>query len=447
VRIIAAAVALLIAFPAHADVLIDNVNGITLDAEGRVENFAGVLVGDDGRIEQVLQRRDKRPGNVDFKLDGKGRVLMPGIVDSHVQVMNLGLALLSGESGVEEKPGSRPRAKDRDLAFAKAQRLLLSRGITTVADMGTTIEDWQTFRRAGDLDALHIRIVGYANTTENMALIGGPGPTPWLYGDRLRLNGLYLRLDGDLASSGALLKAPYGQPPGGNGERRMSEIQLRNLMSRGAIDNFQVAVHAHGDQAVTEALDAVDELAETYQGDRRWRIESAELVDPNDAARFASHGIFVSVHPAAAMTDWKGLEARLGAERLGEAHAWRSLAASGAAVIFGSGDGRMVQRPFDAIAAAITRQDDSAQPFGGWQPQEALNRQQALAAYTSAAARALFAEGRIGRIAEGMRGDFILVDRDPMFAGPADLRETRVIQTWVGGRLVYEADESPPEGM
>lgn len=444
-RIITAAIALLIAFPAHADVLIDNVNGITLDAAGRVESFTGVLVDDDGRIEQLYRRNDKRPGTATYKVDGKRRVLMPGFIDSHVNVMKLGLVLLSGKAGAGEQPASEPRAKDRDLAFAKAQWLLLSQGITTVADMGTTIEDWQTYRRAGDLDALHIRIVGYANTTGNMALISGPGPTPWLYSDRLKLNGLYLKLDGELASNTALLKTADTQPPDGKGERLLTEIQLRNLMSRAAIENFQVAVAAHGDQAVTEVLDAIDELVETYQGDRRWRIEGAEVVDPADSSRLASRSVTVSVNPSRAMRDAAAVEGRLGPERAIHAHSWRSLESAGANIVLGSGDGPLGYRPFSAMAAAITRQDADGRPFGGWQPQEALNREQAVDAFTRSAAFALFAEGRLGRIAQGMRGDFILVDRDPFLSGASDFAETRVLQTWVGGKLVYEAGESPPE--
>ena len=239
-RAVAAALFLAVAFPAHADVLIDNVNGLTLDEDGRVDHFNGVLVGDDGRIEQVLSRRDKRPGNVDYRFDAKGRVLIPGLIDSHVQVMKLGLSLLTREEAAPASQDGRtlppPRPEDRDAALAKAQQLLLAQGITAVADMGTTIEDWQAYRRAGDLGRLNLRIVAYAAGPEAMALIGGPGPTPWLYGDRLRLNGLFLALDGTLANRTAALKAPYADDPASTGRAGLTETQLKNLMSRGAIE-------------------------------------------------------------------------------------------------------------------------------------------------------------------------------------------------------------------
>ena len=159
--------------------------------------------------------------------------------------------------------------------------------VTAVADMGTTIEDWQTYRRAGDLGNLRIRIMSYAAGTEAMTLIGGPGPTPWLYEDRLRMGGVKLFLDGALGSRGAWLKAPYADAPAQRGLTLTGETQLRNAMSRAAMDNFQVAVHAIGDAANAAVLSAIDELAQTYKGDRRWRIEHAQVIDPADMARLA----------------------------------------------------------------------------------------------------------------------------------------------------------------
>lgn len=544
-RPLVAAALLLLPLPASADTLIDNVVGITLDENGSVKTFNGLLIGDDGRIEQVLDRKDKRPKRVDYQLDGKGRVLVPGMIDSHVEVMELGLAQLTldlsvsasadealsriaayaaahpdrqwilgrgwrrqgwdaagasfgtaigaategrpvwlvaadGRSGwasnaalaeagigpdtkdpvggrIERLPGGQPsgilvgtamellerripppRPEDRDIAFLEAQQILLRQGITTVADMGATIEDWQSYRRAGDRGALLIRIVAYADGTGDMTLIGGPGPTPWLYEDRLRLNGVNLRLDGALASRGAWLKAPYSDDPANRGLVRMNDTQLSNLMSRAAIDDFQVAVQASGDAATAAVLDAIAELTQTYKGDRRWRIESAHVVDPAQFARFAQFGVHASMQPEDVLA-WQVDEARLGPERLAGVLAWRSLDAAGAGIAFGSGSPARAIRPFAGMAAAVTRQGEDGQPFTGWQPQERLSREAAFAAYTANAARALFAEDRFGRLTKGQRADFLLIDHDPLLATPEQLREIRVLQTWINGKQVYEA--------
>jgi predicted amidohydrolase YtcJ len=438
VRLAFAAIALIVATPVCADVLVDNVDGLTLAADGSVQHFSGLLIDNNGRIQQLFLRYDKRPARADYRLDGKGRVLMPGLIDSHVELMKLGFTRIPPAS-----PGARPRPEDRDRALVEAQKMLLERGITTVVDMGTTIEDWQSYRRAGDQGTLLTRVIAYAANTDAMSLIGGPGPTPWLYDDRLRLNGVQIVLDGPLETRAAALKAPYADALSLKVPLRLTEIQLKNLISRAAIDHFQIAVEANGDKAVAMLLDSVAELALTYKGERRWRIEQAQLIDPADLSRLNQNGVALAMQPSQLTSGLQAIEARLGPQRLAGAFGWKSVGGTGARLAFGSGAPNAAPDAFAGIAAAITRQGPDALPFGGWQAQERLTREAALAAYTTGAAWAAFGEGRIGRIAIGQRADFLLVDRDPMQASPSELRGIRVLQTWVGGKLVYQAQESP----
>jgi len=331
-----------------------------------------------------------------------------------------------------------PRPSDRDTAFGEAQLAFLAQGVTAVADMGTTIQDWQAYRRAADKGNLRVRIVSYAGGVDDMALIGGPGPSPWLYGDRLKLQGVKLYLDGALGSRGAWLKAPYADAPG-TGLPRLNETQLGNLMSRAAIDNFQVAVHAIGDKANETVLDTIEQLSNTYKGDRRWRIEHAQVVDPADIARFARHGTIASMQPQHQTSDRTMAEARLGPARLAGAYAWKSIAASGAPLAFGSDTPVEPAQPFLGMAVAVSRQGADGQPVGGWQPQERVTVAQALSAYTAGAAYAMFAEDRLGRLAQGMKADFLFVDRDPTTATPEALRQTKVLETWIDGVQAWSA--------
>lgn len=545
--LLGAAAALALASPALADTLVDNVDGVTIDAKGGIDRFTGLLVGDDGLIKQVLHRGDKRPERPDYKVDGKGQFLIPGLIDSHGHVMGLGFSALTldltdtrslGEAlakiaayakahpdrawilgrgwnqelwpekrfptaaeldavvpdrpvwltrvdghagwansqalsaagvtaatrdpagGKIERlvPGGKPagvlvdtatdlidskvpapRPEDRDMALAKAQDILLAKGVTAIADMGTTIEDWQAFRRAGDNGSLRIRIMSYAAGVDNMSLIGGPGPSPWLYDDKLRLNGVKLYVDGALGSRGASLKAPYADAPGTKGLRITGDTQLKNLMSRAALDKFQVAVHAIGDEANMAVLSAIEEMSQTYGGDRRWRIEHAQIVDPADIARFGKHGIIASMQPVHQTSDREMAEKRLGPARLAGAYAWKSIEASGARIAFGSDVPVEASDPFDGWAAAISRTGADGQPLGGWQPQERVSREEAFAAYTAGGAYAGFAEGRFGRLVAGERADFVLVDRDPFLAAPSELRQTKVNEVWLNGRKVWQA--------
>ncbi|MES2494196.1 MAG: amidohydrolase [Pseudomonadota bacterium] len=530
---------------ALADTLIDNVDGFTLDRNARIERFSGLLIGDDGRIVQVLQRGDKRPGNVDYLLDGQARVLMPGLIDSHINLIELGFSYLTldlstarslsdaqsriaayaaahpdrawilgrgwdqagwasgkaptaadldqatggrpawlvsadGHSGwantaamtaaglaatTRDPPGGRierataggkptgilvetamalvensvpsPRPEDRDLALAAAQEAIVKQGITAVSDMGTTIEDWQSYRRAGDAGTLRIRIMAYAAGTEDMSLIGGPGPSPWLYDDRLRLNGVALSLDGTLASRGAWLKSPYADAAGATGLPRMDETRLRNLLSRAAIDRFQVAIEANGDAAGGAVLDAVQELAGTYTGDRRWRIEGLQAFQAADLQRFSATGSIASVQPAGLVPALA--ERRLGPARSGDAFRWASFASAEVQTVLGSGAPAAALSPLGIFALVTTRQDASGLPSGGWQGQERLTREAALAAFTAGAAYAGFAEGRFGRLSVGQRADFILLDRDPLIAGSGELQAVQVLETWIGGRRAWAA--------
>ncbi len=534
------------AAPALADTHIDNIDGVSVMRDGSIDRFGGMVIDEDGRISELLDFGDRPTREIDYRVDGEGRVVVPGFVDGHLHVMQLGLGTLvldlstttsldealsriaayaaaypdrpwiigrgwnqemwgldrfptaaeldavvsdrpvwlervDGHAGwanslalaagnvtdsstdpaggrIERIAGSRapsgvlvdeampmvaaqippPLPEDRDLALHNAQRLLLSHGVTAAADMGTSVEDWMTFRRAGDAGRLQLRIMSYADSLDAMLLIGGPAPTQWLYDDRLRLNGVKLYLDGALGSRGALLNDDYSDDHGNRGLPMLSGTQLRNLMSRAALDNFQVAVHAIGDAANAEALTAIEELSRDYSGDRRWRIEHAQIVDPADLSRFGEHGIIASMQPVHQTSDMMMAEARLGESRLGGAYAWRSILEAGGALAFGTDAPVEPVDPLAGLAVAISRTNAAGDPFGGWRPQETINHEQALAAYTAGAAYAGFAEGRFGSLAEGERADFVMLSADPLMANAAELRDIEVLETWIAGQRVYD---------
>ena len=340
-----------------------------------------------------------------------------------------------------------PAPKDRDIALDKAQPLFLAAGIGTVADMGTSISDWQSYRRAGDRGALRLRIVGYADGIENMVTIAGPGPSPWLYDDRLRLAGVHFAIDGTLATRTAWLKAPYADAPDEKGMARIDSTRLRNQMSRAAMDGFQIALSTHGDAAVDEAIYAIDELAATYDGDRRWRIEGAELVDPADRAALAARGALVTVQPGQLADTGPALLRRVGENRA--LLPLSALSVGGDRLSFGNwafggGTSGSVPSPFIAIAAAMSRADARGEPFGGLPPQEEhLRFEQAFAAATRGAAFALQGEKRAGSLEPGQWADFLLIDRDISLASAADIAQTKLLEHWLGGHKVWSATGAP----
>lgn len=341
-----------------------------------------------------------------------------------------------------EKALPKPTPRDRNAAFIKAQDILLATGVTATADMGTSLDDWMTYRRMGDLGILRMRIMSYSAGVDVALQVGGSGPTPWLYGDKLRMGGIKLYTDGALGSRGAWLKAPYADAPGASGLPFLSDDQLLNSIARGAMDGFQLAIHAIGDRANSQVLDAIDEVSDTYNGDRRWRIEHAQIVDPADLPRFGKHGIIASMQPVHQTSDRTMAEARVGPARLAGAYAWKSMLTNKARLAFGSDYPVESPNPFAGWATAFTRQDAEGQPFGGWRPEEAVSREQAWRAFTIDAAYAGFGEKLFGRLAPGMRADFIVVDRDPLLASPTELRGTVVLETWVGGERVFRRGQA-----
>ncbi|MBA4091451.1 MAG: metal-dependent hydrolase [Sphingobium sp.] len=330
-----------------------------------------------------------------------------------------------------------PAPKDRDIALEKAQRALLAVGITGIADMGTSIEDWQAFRRSADRGALRVRIMSYAYGIDNMVLIAGPEPTPWLYDDHLRMGGVKLLLDGALGSRGAWLRADYADAPGQRGLPMIPDTQLRNFMSRAAMDNFQVAVHAIGDAANHELLNAIEELNDTYKGDRRWRIEHAQIVTPSDLPRFGPLGAIASMQPVHEASDWRMATARLGEARLNGAYAWKAMLDNKVPLAFGSDVPVESPNPFAGIAVAMSREDGKGEPAGGWMPEQRVGFDAALDGFTRQAAYAGFADKKFGSLVPGQRADFLLIDRDISTARPADIRQTQVLETWIGGKRVY----------
>ena len=241
-------------------------------------------------------------------------------------------------------------------------------------------------------------------------------------------------------------KQPYADAPTQSGSGFMTEDQLQNRMSRAAMDGYQVAVHAIGDRANAQVLDAIEQMSATYKGDRRWRVEHAQIVDPADLPRFGQHGTIASMQPTHQTGDRTMAEARLGPARLAGAYAWNSMLKNGGKLAFGSDFPVERPDPWAGWAAAFTRQDAQGQPFGGWWPEERVTREQAWWGYTGGAAYAGFADNVFGRLAPGQRADFIIVDRDPLLASPTDLRATKVQETWVSGQKVWDARDQPKRG-
>ena len=338
--------------------------------------------------------------------------------------------------GLINKAIPTPTDAEYDRALAKAQDILLSYGVTGVGSMSTALADWNAMRRAGEAGRLQVRLMVYAD--ELNLLKDEPKPTPWMYGDRLRMVGIKFYADGALGSRGAWLKQPYADMPNSKGLQFHSDAELRSLYDTAASHGFQIATHAIGDAANAQVIAAYEWLNTKYGTNRRWRIEHAQVVDCADLPRIGGAHIIASMQPTHQTSDRLMAEKRLDPARLKCAYAWQSMLRTGAKLAFGTDFPVESPNPFPGLTAAISRQDMQGQPPGGWYPEERVTLSQALDAYTRGAAYAGFAEDRMGALEPGMWADFILVDRDPTNVSPQDLGRTQVLETWVAGKKVWE---------
>jgi hypothetical protein len=541
IRLALALAAALLASPALADTLVTNINGIQVGGDGKLQHFTGLLIGADGKVRSTLTGPPP-PMTFEQTIDGKGRTLLPGLIDAHGHVMALGFAALTldltGTTSIEdlqrrlkayadahpdypwivgrgwnqelwsdkrfptaadidaavaarpvwlgrvdghaavansaamaaakvdastkappggeirdglfvdnaqaliEKAVPEPTAAMRDRALAEAQSAMLKVGLVGAADMGTSLENWDALRRAGTAGALKVRIFGYASGVENWRLIHDGTPTGWEFGDRLALIGTKLYADGALGSRGAFLKQPYADKPDTRGLSQINSADLLKAADEVAEGRGQLAVHAIGDAAIAEVIGVFERIGAKYGRYHRPRIEHFQIADPKDIPRLKPAGIIASMQPTHQTSDRTMAEARLGPNRLAGAYAWQSVLKAGARIAFGSDFPVESPNPFPGLAAAVSRQDMSGQPPGGWFPSERVSFAQALSGFTRDAAYAGFAEDRMGGLEPGKWADFILVDRDVSRVDPQALARTEVLETWVAGKKVWERASS-----
>jgi predicted amidohydrolase YtcJ len=203
-----------------------------------------------------------------------------------------------------------------------------------------------------------------------------------------------------------------------------------------------VMTHAIGDRAVRVTLDAY-EAAEKADGprDRRFRVEHIEIINPHDIPRFGQLGVIAAMQPyhcypeANLINVWAR---NVGPERLPYSFAWHDLAAAGAKLAFGSDWPVVSLDPFIGIQNAVTREDNSGNPPGGWVGHQKVTLDQALAAYTRAAAYAAFREKSVGSLEPGKLADIIILSQDLFKIKPLEIGKTSVVMTMVGGKIIIQ---------
>ncbi len=316
-------------------------------------------------------------------------------------------------------------------ALAHCARL----GLTMIHDAGAdelTIQAYLELERSGQLP---IRVY---------AMIPAPSPAwdEWrkrgpYRGQHLTIQAVKLIADGALGSRGAALLDDYADDPGNRGLLLLTPEQTQQLIRQAMDTGFQVATHAIGDAANRMVLDVYAAYLKPGNG-RRFRIEHAQVIAPEDFARFGQLSVIASIQPTHATSDMAWAPARLGSARLAGAYAWRKLLQNGAVLACGSDFPVEDPNPLLGIYAAITRQDLTGHPPGGWFPHERMTRDEALRCWTWAGAYAAFLENELGELAPGKRADLVVLSGDILRLPESEIPKVHVKMTMVDGKIVYQ---------
>lgn len=267
----------------------------------------------------------------------------------------------------------------------------------------------------------------------------------------LKLGGLKGFVDGSLGSSTALFFEPYVDDPSKSGllySHMFPEGIMEERLMKADELGLQAAVHAIGDKANAMILDIYQKVQESHgPRDRRWRIEHAQHLRPQDIPRFGKLGIIASVQPYHAYDDGRWAETKIGPLRARTTYAFKSLLDGGAVLSFGSDWTVAPLDPILGIYAAVTRQTADGEFPEGWTPTEKITVEEALKAYTINAAYAEFSDGVKGTISVGKLADMVVLSRNLFETDPEKIPETEILKTITNGRIVFEQDETKRPGQ
>jgi predicted amidohydrolase YtcJ len=333
-----------------------------------------------------------------------------------------------------KQPAASPEQLAQRLRAAAA--VAIAAGLTGVHEMGIDEATADAYKKLAAAHQLPLRVHAYMSVPENLARLATP-PEPAT--GRFAMRGVKIYADGALGSRGARLYEPYSDDPGNRGLWRTEPAALARAVDAAVAGGWGVAIHAIGDAGVGGVIDAFLAANRAHPGDHRLRIEHNQVIAARDVPRLALAHAIASMQPTHATSDMPWAEARLGPERVKGAYAWRTMLDHH--IPFAGGSDFPVEQvpPILGLYAAVTRQDASGKPAGGWYPEQRMTLSEAIDAFTRGAAYAEGAEATRGVLAVGRHADLTVFSGT--LAPDRSLLDLRVDYTIVDGEIVYQREQ------
>ncbi len=349
-----------------------------------------------------------------------------------------------------------PTHEKRRQAIELALADLASHGVTSAQDYS----QWENFQIYEEIEhdgKLTARISEWLPFDESIDELNRKRDSHPASDNMLHTGMLKGFMDGSLGSKTAALLEPYSDDPANSGLPQYDAEKLNAMTRERVLAGYQIGFHAIGDKGVELALDAfaeAEKAAKEAKGkaadggnsgsnsgsnsnDYRLRIEHAQVTTPQQILRFKELKVIASMQPSHLLTDMNWAESRLGPKRAEHSYAWAEFLRHGVVLAFGTDYPVEPVTPFRGLYAAVTRMSEDGKK--SYYPAQKLSIEQAIAAYTTGAAFAEFAEKQKGKLQPGMLADFVVLDQDITSAPPPKILATKVLRTVVGGKTVYEA--------
>jgi predicted amidohydrolase YtcJ len=335
-----------------------------------------------------------------------------------------------------------PSHDQRRHAIERALEHAASLGVTSVQHMNPDYADIAIYSELLDEGKLPTRIYAAPLITQvdDQVKIG----IRWAFGGSyLRIGAVKAYSDGSLGSTTAYFFEPYSDQPGNRGllSGEMHPISLmQDRMMRADAAELQICTHAIGDAGISAVLDIYTAIEKEHGSrDRRWHIEHAQHMAAKDFDRFAQLHVIASVQPYHAIDDGRWAEGRIGHDRASRTYAFRTLLNHGVRLAFGTDWDVAPLNPMLTLYAATTRATLDGKNPNGWFPEQKLTIKEAIEAYTMGSAYAEFQANEKGSITPGKLADMVLLSDDVLSIDPVKIRGVKVLKTWVGGKLTFDA--------